>query len=136
MRQRLPATKIDAVKIRRHRLSPILRGGLRDLRERTKDREPGVVDQHVQFPERCDRVPHEALYVLLVRDISRANKRFRCIEACDGFAQLMFTPSIQNDERALLEKTTCCAGPDSRTGARDDDYFTFESVHDLSDDRP
>jgi hypothetical protein len=59
------------------------------------------------------------------------NKRLRCIEARDGFVQLVFAPSIQDDECAFVEKTTRCAGTDSGACARNDDYFTFESVHDF-----
>jgi hypothetical protein len=57
------------------------------------------------------------------------NKRLSRIEACDGFAQLVFTPSIEDDECTFLEKTARRAGANSGTRARNDDYFTFESVH-------
>jgi hypothetical protein len=46
--------------------------------------------------------------------------------------QLVFTPSIEGDECAFLQKAARRGGTNARTGSRNDDYFTFKSTHDFS----
>jgi hypothetical protein len=117
MSQGFPAGKIDAVQVSRHQLSPVFRGG---SRERAKDRHRSVVDEHVQFPKRSDRVFHKALHALLIRHISGVNKRPCYVEACNRFLQLVFTPSVEDDQCAFLQKAARRAGADTRTGPCDD----------------
>jgi hypothetical protein len=59
------------------------------------------------------------------------NKRLCGIEACDGFVQLVFTPSVDNDVRAFLQKAARRGCANTRPGPRHDDDFPFESIHDF-----
>jgi len=54
------------------------------------------------------------------------------IESISSLMQLMFTPSIERDNRTFLEKTASRPSTDPRPSACDDDNLTFESVHDRS----
>ena len=70
MRQGFPASKKDAFQVGAHGLPPNLGSG---LLERTKGRDPRVVDQHIQLPELSDRIFDKALYVRLIGHISGMN---------------------------------------------------------------
>jgi hypothetical protein len=61
------------------------------------------------------------------------NKRLCCIKARDGFMQLLFTPSIEDDKCAFPQKAARRARSNARARPRHNDNFVFESIHDFPD---
>ena len=57
-----------------------------------------------------------------------------CIKAGDGFMQLLFAPSIEDDKCAFLEKAARRACSNARAGPRHNDNFVCESIHYVPDE--
>ena len=57
------------------------------------------------------------------------NKSPLCVQTCNGFSQLMFTPSIEHDECTFLQKAARCGSADPGAGACNDHYLVRESIH-------
>jgi hypothetical protein len=59
------------------------------------------------------------------------NKRLCCIGTCNGFVQLIFTPSVGDDVRAFLQEAARRGRADTGSCPRYNYYLSFESIHDL-----